>query len=176
LSYRLEQVWRGEVKRLIINIPPRCGKSFLTSVAFPAWVLGHDPTKRLVVISYNAELAAKLSNDFRALVENPRYQRLFPWMRISRNTESEVVTDQYGYRRAASMDGTLTGIGGDIIIIDDYLKPGDAVYDNKRTAANEWFFNTVLSRLDNKLDWRRYCGRSAASYGRSPRHAVAASR
>jgi predicted phage terminase large subunit-like protein len=151
LGYRLEQVWRGEEKRLIINIPPRCGKSFLTSVAFPAWVLGCDPTKRLVVISYNAELAAKLSNDFRALVESPRYQRLFPCLRISRNTELEVATDQYGYRRATSMDGTLTGIGGDIIIIDDYLKPADAVYDNKRTAANKWFFDTVLSRLDNKL-------------------------
>ena len=150
LGHHLEQVRLGKIRRLIINMPPRLGKSLMASVAFAAFVLGHDPTKRVVVISYNSDLASNLHNTFRGIVESAWYQSLFPTMRISRNTEFETVTDQYGYRRATSIDGTLTGIGGDILIIDDYLKPGDAIYDNKRATANNLFFNTVLSRLDNK--------------------------
>ncbi len=150
LAYHLERVRRGRCKRLIINVPPRFGKSLETSVALPAFILGHDPTKRIVVISYNSELAVKLHNEFRAVVESVWFQRLFPAMRIARSTEFETSTEQRGYRRATSIDGTLTGIGGDILIIDDYLKPSDAVSDNKRTTANNLFFNTVLSRLDNK--------------------------
>jgi predicted phage terminase large subunit-like protein len=104
----------------------------------------------VVVISYNSDLAIKHQHDFRAIIASPFYQRLFPLIRISRNTEFETVTEQYGYRRATSIDGTLTGIGGDILIIDDYLKPGDALSDSRRITANNLFFNTILSRLDNK--------------------------
>lgn len=150
LGYHLEQVRRGRIKRLIINTPPRIGKSLMTSVALPAFALGHDPTTRFLVICHNADLAGKQHSDFRAVVESDWYQKRFPAMRIARSTEFETVTDQRGYRRAASMDGTLTGIGGDIIIIDDYIKAGDVVSDNKRATANNLFFNTVLSRLDNK--------------------------
>jgi predicted phage terminase large subunit-like protein len=149
LAFHLDEVRRGNIKRLAVALPPRYGKSFAASIAFPAFVLGLDPTRRIIVISYNADLAAKLSNDFRAIVEDTRYQRLFPAMR-SRNTEFEVVTDQHGYRLATSVDGTLTGRGGDILIIDDYLKPNDALSDIKRASANNWFFNTALSRLDDK--------------------------
>jgi predicted phage terminase large subunit-like protein len=150
LDFHLDEVRRGNIKRLAVALPPRYGKSFTASIAFPAFVLGLDPTKRIIVVSYNADLAAKLSYDFRAIVEDTRYQRLFPAMRLSRNTEFEVVTDQHGYRFATSVDGTLTGRGGDILIIDDYLKPNDALSDIKRAAANNWFFNTALSRLDDK--------------------------
>jgi hypothetical protein len=150
VGHHLDQLRLGNSKRLIINMPPRFGKSLMASVALPAFILGHDPTKRIVVISYNSELAVKLHNEFRAVVESAWYQRLFPAMRIARSTEFETATEQRGYRRATSIDGTLTGIGGDILVIDDYLKPGDAVSDNKRATANNLFFNTVLSRLDNK--------------------------
>src|ERR1700688_493715 len=64
VAYQLERVLRGEINRLIINLPPRSLKSMTASVAFPAYVLGHDPTRRIICPSYSSELAHKLSNDF----------------------------------------------------------------------------------------------------------------
>jgi predicted phage terminase large subunit-like protein len=153
IAHHLELVRRGKIKRLIINVPPRSLKSMVSSVSFPAFVLGHDPTKRIIVVSYGADLAVKLANDFRAIVDSEWYRRLFPWMQLSRvkNTELEVVTTQLGLRLATSIEGTLTGRGGDIIIIDDPLKPSDALSDSRRERVNDWFPNTLVSRLDDKL-------------------------
>jgi len=152
LAYQLEQVRQGKLTRLNINCPPRMLKSMICSVAFPAFLLGHDPTKRIIVISYGADLATKLANDFRAIVNSAWYRRIFPAARISRNknTEFEVVTTQNGFRLAVSIDGALTGRGGDFIILDDPLKAMDARSDTKRERVNELFANTVLTRLDNK--------------------------
>ena len=93
----------------------------MCSVAFPAFVLGHDPTKRLIVASYSADLAIKHGNDFRTVVNSVPYSDIFRGMRISamKNTQTEVVTTLNGFRLAISVDGTLTGRGGDIIIVDD---------------------------------------------------------
>jgi hypothetical protein len=128
IAYYLEMVRRGKIKRLIINAP-RGLKSLITSVSFPAFVLGHDPSRHIIGVSYGADLAVKLGNDFRAIVDSDWYRRLFPWMQVSRvkNTELEVLTSRYGYPLGTSIDGTLTGRGGDIIIIDDPLKPSDAL-------------------------------------------------
>src|SRR5262249_35213295 len=122
------------------------------SVAFPAFLLGHDPAKRIICVSYSGDLAKKHSNDFRALLESPRFKALFPQTRIGpyKNTETEIELTGRGFRLATSVGGTLTGRGGDIIIIDDPLKPDDALSDTKRNSANAWFNNTLLSRLDDK--------------------------
>jgi predicted phage terminase large subunit-like protein len=153
MAYRLEQVRSGTITRLIENAPPRTLKSLVNSVAFPAYTLGHDPTKRVIAVSYGSDLAIKLANDFRAIIAAPWYQQLFPGMRISRikNTESEVVTTQNGFRLATSVGGTLTGRGGDVVIIDDPLKPMDALSDSMREYVNHWFMNTLMSRLDDKV-------------------------
>ena len=152
LAYQLEQVRLGNIRRLIINLPPRHLKSVVSSVAFPAFVLGHNPTERVIAVSYGSDLAIKHGNDFRAILNAPWYQRLFPGTQISRtkNTELEVVTTRGGFRLATSIDGTLTGRGGNIMIIDDPLKPIDALSDSKREAVNNWYSNTLLSRLDDK--------------------------
>jgi predicted phage terminase large subunit-like protein len=152
LAYHLERVRRGEITRLIINMPPRSLKSITASVAFPAFVLGHDPTRRIICASYSGELAHKLSNDFRAVLASPWFQALFPTTRIGRykDTETEIELTRRGFRLATSTGGTLTGRGGDLIIIDDPLKPLDALSEQRRTAANDWFLNTVVSRLDDK--------------------------
>jgi predicted phage terminase large subunit-like protein len=152
LAYHLEQVRLGRITRLIINLPPRSLKSLMSSVAFPAFVLGHDPTKRIVGISYSNELAGKFCNDCRQVMISDWYQRLFLGTRISRikNTESEVMTTRNGYRLATSIDATLTGRGGDILIIDDPLKSLDALSDSPRERVNAWFPNTLIGRLDNK--------------------------
>jgi hypothetical protein len=152
IANALERVRRGEVTRLIINLPPRSLKSIITSVAFPAFELGHNPTSRFICVSYSADLAKKHSNDFRAVVESPIYRELFPATRIGpyKNSETEIEFSAHGYRLATSIGGTLTGRGGNFIIIDDPLKPDDALSELKRTAANNWFSTTLLSRLDDK--------------------------
>jgi predicted phage terminase large subunit-like protein len=149
LAYYLELVRLGKITRLIINLPPRYLKSISASIAFPAFVLGHDPAKRIIGVSYGMDLALKHSDGFRTIVTAPWYGRLFPRMEIVKNTEAEITTQQHGFRLATSIDGALTGIGGDILIIDDYLKTADALSKSKRSAANDWFFETALSRLDN---------------------------
>ena len=152
IAYQLERVRRGEITRLIINMPPRSLKSIAASVAFPAFVLGLDPTRRFICVSYSGELAKKHSNDFRAVVESPWYRRAFPATKIGpyKNSETEIEFTARGFRLATSVGGTLTGRGGDIIVIDDPLKPDDAYSEAKRNAANEWFKSTLLSRLDDK--------------------------
>ncbi len=152
LAHHLELVRLGKIRRLIVNVPPRALKSLTCSVAFPAFVLGHNPSKRLIVVSYGSDLATTFTNSFRRIVHEAWYRRLFPATRISRakNTEFEVATTQHGFRLATSIDGALTGRGGDIIIIDDPMKSADAFSDAKRQAVNHWFFNTLLSRLDDQ--------------------------
>jgi hypothetical protein len=87
IAHRLEQVRKGEVRRLIINLPPRSLKSITASVAFPAFVLGHDPTRRLICVSYSSELAAKHASDFRAIITSPwyreRHRKRSKWLRAN---------------------------------------------------------------------------------------------
>jgi predicted phage terminase large subunit-like protein len=152
LCYHLELVRIGKLRRLIINVPPRYLKSTICSVAFPAFMLGHDPTKRIIVASYGSELAIKLHNDCRGILTAPWYRSAFGSTRISpvKNTEAEVMTTRQGCRLAVSVGGTLTGRGGDLVIVDDPIKPQDAYSDPLRSAANDWFDTTLLSRLDDK--------------------------
>jgi len=152
LAYYLELIRAGGLRRLIVNMPPRSLKSLLCSVAWPAFVLGHDPTKRLICAGYSADLANNLGNDCRIIMQSPMFRATFPGTRISRikNTETEFTTTLHGGRLATSVGGSLTGRGGDIVIIDDPLKPQDALSDIKRERANDWFDNTVFSRLNDK--------------------------
>ena len=152
IAYQLERVRRGEITRLIINMPPRSLKSISASVAFPAFLLGRDPSRRIICVSYSAELAKKHSNDFRAVLEATWYRSVFPTARIGpyKNSETEIELTARGFRLATSIGGTLTGRGGDLLVIDDPLKPDDAYSETKRNAANEWYKNTLLSRLDDK--------------------------
>ena len=120
LAFYLELVRLGVITRLIINLPPRSLKSIVASVAFPAFVLGRDPTKQVIAISYDLNLAAKHARDFRAVVAG--YQDLFPLTQPERDTELEFLTTQRGFRLATSVDLTLTGLGCDIALLDDPQK------------------------------------------------------
>jgi hypothetical protein len=150
IAYQLERVLRGEVNRLIINGPPRHLKSVVVSVAFAAFLLGHQPWRRITAVSYSNELSSKHAADFRSIVEAPWYRRLFPTMRIARSLEDEVSTTARGFRKATSVYGTLTGFGGDVFIIDDPQKPVDAQSATHRNRLNHWFSNTLVPRLDRK--------------------------
>src|ERR1700731_509694 len=150
IAYQLERVRAGEITRLIINLPPRYLKSLTVSVIFPAYLLGHDPRLKIFGISYGTELSGKHAADFRAIVESNAYRRAFPNMRIARAANSDVFTTRRGFRRSTSVNAALTGLGGDIFIIDDPQKPDEAQSDTLRNGVNQWFSNTLRSRLDNK--------------------------
>lgn len=151
LAAKLESVRLGRTKRLIINLPPRHLKSHAASIAFPAWVLGHAPSTQILCVSYGQELSDKLSRDCRALMTSKFYERLFP-TRLSpaRAAVSEFATDDHGFRLATSVGGVVTGRGGDVIIIDDPLKPEEAVSEAARARVNEWYDNTLYSRLNDR--------------------------
>lgn len=152
IASNLEACVRGEIRRLVITIPPRNLKSICASVAFPAWILGHDPRKKVIAVSYAQDLALKHAQDFRAIVDSEIYRQIFPGTRPSsyRNTQSEYITTRGGGRLSTSTGGTLTGRGGDILIIDDPLKPQDAMSETARAGVNNWYDNTLYSRLNDK--------------------------
>lgn len=151
IAGKLEQIARGELKRLIICVPPRSRKSLLASVAFPAWVMGHNPRARIVTASYNQQSASDLCTKQIDLMNREFYRQLFP-TRLSKRkcNEEHFVTTRGGERIATSPDGTLTGRGGDIIVLDDIMKPQDALSETKRKNVNEWVEHTLYSRLNDK--------------------------
>lgn len=153
LAAKLEECAAGECKRLIICVPPRSGKSIIASVAFPAWILGNHPHKQIIGVSYGQSLADKHARDTRTIMTTAGYQRAFA-TRLSRQKLSveDFMTTAGGFRMATSVGGTMTGRGGDYLIIDDPLKPADAFSDTLRQAANDWCSNTAFSRLNNKQD------------------------
>ena len=105
IAWHLDQCVRGDIKRLIIAMPPRHLKSLCASVALPAWVLGRDPTMRVVTASYSEDLASSFSRQTKEILTASWYRKVFPSTRLSRkkNTETEVVTTKGGCRYATSL-------------------------------------------------------------------------
>ena len=152
IASRLQACRAGKVRRLIINLPPRSLKSHCTSIAFPAWLLGHEPAAQIICASYGQDLADKLARDCRTLMQGPLYRSLFPRTVISKEKQSvsEFVTIANGFRMATSVGGVLTGRGGDFLIVDDPMKPEEALSETRRKTVIEWYDNTLASRLNNK--------------------------
>ncbi len=152
IAYHLRRVQRGACRRLIINIPPRHLKSISVTIAFSAWAMGHDPTKRIISVSYAQELSRQLALGFRTIVESSWYRSVFPAFRIDprRNRNNDIGTNQHGRRLATSTGGAVLGQGADLIIIDDPIKPQDAFSEAERRKVNEFYDNTLYTRLNNK--------------------------
>ncbi len=143
---------RREIQRLIINIPPRALKSITCSVAWPAWLLGRDPTSRIICSSYALQLSIKHSVDCRMLMQSDFYRHCFPSTQIvdDNNQKSKYVTTARGHRIATSTGGSLTGEGGDILIVDDPHKASDAQSKIKRDNTIGWFDSSLSTRLNSK--------------------------
>jgi predicted phage terminase large subunit-like protein len=152
LADYLMRVTEGEIKRLIIAMPPRYLKSFCVSVAWPAWMLGHDPTKKIIAASYAQGLSLRHSTDCRLILESEEYRRLFPFTEIAKgqNQKHRFATTRQGFRFATSVGGTLTGDGGDILIADDPHNPTHIFRDSTRQQVHQWFEQTFASRLNDK--------------------------
>jgi len=148
----LEAIRRGHINRLIINMPPRSLKSISISVAWPAWLLGHNPKSRIIAASYASTLSVKHSLDTRLVITSPWYKEMFPLVHLSKdqNEKHKFQTTQRGYRLAASVGGGITGEGGNYLIIDDPINPAQAMNAHYRAYTNSWFDHTFASRLDDK--------------------------
>jgi predicted phage terminase large subunit-like protein len=152
IAAELEKCRRGETKRLIINVPPRSLKSHCASIAFPAFLLGHNPAAQIICASYGQQLADKLASDCRSVLLSTWYQKLFPETRLAsrRQALNDFMTNQQGFRLSTSVGGILTGRGADYIVIDDPLKPDEALSEVQRQAVNQWYDHTLVSRLNDK--------------------------
>ncbi|KRE16842.1 hypothetical protein ASE63_14020 [Bosea sp. Root381] len=152
LCWQLMRVARGEVRRLIINVPPRSMKSITVSVGFTAWAMGLDPTKRIICVSYADDLARKLSVDTRTVLDSPWYRAVFPKLQLAskRPRNMELITTEQGYRFAAGINGAILGRGADLIVVDDPIKATDALSERERRRVNEAFDNTLQTRLNDK--------------------------
>lgn len=149
----LEAVARGDVRRLIINIPPRYGKSLLTSVMWPCWLWATRPESRWIFASYSLPLSYKLSVDRRTLLLSDWFQSRWGSnfdLSEDLNLKSEFGNSRRGQMVASSVGGTLTGKGGNFLVVDDPLNPMEALSEADRERANTWFSQTLSSRLDDK--------------------------
>ena len=148
----LEMARTGKKKRLIINMPPRALKSVCVSVAWPAWLLAKNPATRIIAASYAQSLSVKHSMDCRFILSSNWYKKLFHDTKLSKhhNQKSKFMTIQNGFRFATSVGGSVTGEGGDVLIIDDPHKPSQ-IHSNKwRQKTCDWFDNTFSSRLNDQ--------------------------
>ncbi len=147
----LEAVSRREIKRLLINIPPRFLKTEIVAEAWPAWMMGRDNSSRSSVVSasYSTALAAKASFRTLAMVCRPWFGHLFPGLELVKRTAVEWETSTGCTRVAAGSDGTITGKGGDHLIGDDLLKPKEANSETVREQVNDWLGETFHSRLND---------------------------
>lgn len=152
IATAFERVRLGHTRRLIVNVPPRSGKSLMATIAFPMFVLGHEPTRRFICVSHTEDLARKFSVDRRTIATSSWYQRAFPAMRLNtaRPRDLELITTTRGSCFAAGVGGAILGRGADIIVVDDPIKGVDALSKAERRRVAEFYDNTLLTRLDDK--------------------------
>lgn len=155
----LMKVFRGETKRLIINIPPRYSKTELAVINFMAWCFGKVPDSEFIHVSYSATLAANNAFQTRNLVQEEAYKRVFPdfGLRDDSKAKDDWRTAKGGVCYSQGTGGTITGFGagkfrdsfGGAIIIDDPHKASEARSDTVRKGVIEWFQNTLESRTNS---------------------------
>ena len=157
----LERVYTGRTTRLIINVPPRSGKTEVAVKAFIAWTMGLAPDSEFIHASYSKRLATANAYDIRAMMQHDAYRLVFPWLRLQDDSKAkdEFRTTAGGIVYATGADGTITGYGagkmrdgfGGAIIIDDPHKAGEATSSVMRQNVIDWYQTTIQSRL-NKTD------------------------
>jgi|TARA_R110000787_G_scaffold106961_1_gene214746 predicted phage terminase large subunit-like protein len=149
IAEKLEAVARGDLKRLIIQAPPRHGKSQLGTVHFPAWYLGHNPTQQIITASHNADLARGFGRQVRNLCANPLYQNVFEGMGLAADAKAANYwhTSDGGAYLSVGVGGSPTGRGGHLIVIDDPIR-GQSDADSKtvRDAMWSWYRSDIYTR------------------------------
>jgi predicted phage terminase large subunit-like protein len=153
MAEHLEAVNLGQIKRLAINMPPRYGKSNLVSILWPSWTWTVEPWERFLFVSYSDDLAVEHSVNRRALLESVWFQQRWGnqvQFTADQNMKGAYKNTQSGSMVSAGIGGTITGKGGNRIVIDDPVDPRRAFSTAMREAANGYYGQTLSTRLDNK--------------------------
>jgi predicted phage terminase large subunit-like protein len=150
ILWHLDKVASGKVKRVVVALPPRHGKTFLCSISFAAWILAHNPAAKILIISYGQELADKIAYDIRAILQCEWYRRIFIKTRLKKSKLDDLVTTAGGGVRSVSLEGGVTGLGADFIIIDDAVQIKDADNDKQLERVNALFDAEIRTRLNNQ--------------------------
>ena len=152
----------GEIPFLIIEIPPRHGKTELVSRRLPAFIFGRQPDAQIIAASYGSDLASKNNRDVQRVIDSPSYQRIFPDIRLSGSQNRAMSTGKYlrnssefeivghkGYYRSAGVGGGITGMGATHFLIDDPFKNRkEADSKTVRDAVWDWWTSTAMTRLE----------------------------
>ena len=150
LAHKLEEVERGNIKRLAIFMPPRHGKSQLTSQFFPSWYLGRNPSKFVIATTYAQDLADDFGRSVRNQIQDEDYNRIFNDCTLSKDSSSvrRFHTTGSGVYYAVGAGGAITGRGAHLLLIDDPIKGReDADSDAMRSNLIDWYRSTAYSRL-----------------------------
>lgn len=154
IAKKLEEVEAGEERRLMLFMPPRHGKSELATKKFPAWYLGRNPDKEVICCSYSADLAEEFGRATRDTVDDEIHRAVFPdcWLRKGSKSASKWRVGRYsGGFLAAGVGGSITGMGADVLIIDDPIKNREeASSDVYRQRVWDWYTSTAFTRLERK--------------------------
>jgi len=147
----LQAVERGEIRRLLINMPPRSMKSISVTIAWTAWLLGKNPSNQIIAASYSQTLSTKHNVDTRLVIQSDWYRAAFPDTMISgdQNEKQKFQTTARGHRIATSVGGSATGEGGDYLIFDDPIKPDEANSETVRGSTNDWLDQVFMTRLND---------------------------
>ena len=151
-----------DIKRLMVFMPPRHGKSELVSRKLPAFIFGKNPDARIIGTSYSADLATAMNRDVQRIIDSDKYHELFPRTFLNsknirstvtgsalRNADKFEIVAHRGMYRSAGVDGGITGMGGDYIIIDDPVKNRqDANSPTMRKKVFDWYTSTLYTRLE----------------------------
>jgi predicted phage terminase large subunit-like protein len=157
IAEHLMLCYQGETTRLIITQPPRSLKSKLVSVLFPAWVWAQSPGASFILCSYSDSLSEELNMARRRLLQSEWFQSTFPGkvqFAPDENRREQYKNLAGGQAIATSVDGTLTGKGGDYLLVDDLLSPQQSYSDLERHSANRFFDGTLRSRLNEPATGR----------------------
>ena len=146
---KLEQVARGELKRLIINMPPRHTKSEFASTYFPSWVLGRNPKLKIMQITHTAELAFRFGRRVRDLIDSEEYKSVFPNVELKADSKSAGRWETNGGGEAfySGIGGAVTGRGADILVLDAIHSEQDALSPTALDNAWEYYSSGPRQRL-----------------------------
>src|SRR5947209_5005172 len=149
----LQKVERGEIRRLILQVPPRHGKSTLASHLFPAWYLGRNPNHRVIACSYSVDLSFDLSRKARGVITSPEYQQIFPTVQLAPDARAvgqwELNHPHLGGYVSAGVGGGITGKGAHVAIIDDPVKNAEEAGSKAVLESHKnWYTSTLYTRLE----------------------------
>jgi hypothetical protein len=162
VAEHLDRWVRGDIRRLMLFMPPRNGKSELVSRRLPAYILGRDPEAQIIACSYGADLASALNRNVQRIIDNPAYARVFPDTRLNssnvraaaqesylRNSDTFEVVGHQGTYVSAGVGGAITGKGFQYGIVDDPIKNRDeADSPTYRAKVYDWYTSTFYTRQE----------------------------